>query len=130
MEARFDEPELTSDAGLAALVSSGIADEVIASLAAAMDDPRKNPEHSGEQLLLAQRIFQIIGGYYDANDSDQLRDDMVMRTAAGKSLEQEDWQVSRQSPASKDARARKTCCAWRACSSMITSTASTAKFRK
>ncbi|MEZ5329058.1 MAG: transposase [Verrucomicrobiales bacterium] len=87
MEARFDEPELTSDAGLAALVSSGIADEVIASLAAAMDDPRKNPEHSGEQLL-RQRIFQIIGGYYDANDSDQLRDDMVMRTAAGKSLEQ------------------------------------------
>ncbi|MEZ5329259.1 MAG: IS1380 family transposase [Verrucomicrobiales bacterium] len=86
-EARFDEPELTSDAGLAAPVSSGIADEVIASLAAAMDDPRKNPEHSGEQLL-RQRIFQIIGGYYDANDSDQLRDDMVMRTAAGKSLEQ------------------------------------------
>ncbi len=86
-EARFDEPELTSDAGLAALVSSGIADEVIAKLAAAMDDPRKNPDHSGEQLL-RQRIFQIIGGYYDANDSDQLRNDTVMRTAAGKSLEQ------------------------------------------
>lgn len=86
-EARFDEPELTSDAGLAALVSSGIADGVIAKLATAMDDPRKNPDHSGEQLL-RQRIFQIIGGYYDANDSDQLRNDTVMRTAAGKSLEQ------------------------------------------
>jgi hypothetical protein len=128
-EARFDEPELTSDAGLAALVSSGIADEVIASLAAAMDDPRKNPDHSGEQLL-RQRIFQIIGGYYDANDSDQLRDDIVMRTAAGKSVEQGGLQASRRSPASKDARARKTCCAWRACSSMITSIVSTARHRK
>ncbi|MGK0186017.1 MAG: hypothetical protein ACI9R3_001800, partial [Verrucomicrobiales bacterium] len=60
---------------------------VIAKLASAMDDPRKNPDHSGEQLL-RQRIFQIIGGYYDANDSDLLRNDTVMRTAAGKSLEQ------------------------------------------
>ncbi len=86
-ETRFDEPELTSDAGLMALVCSGIADELIANLSAAVEDPRKSPHHSGEQLL-GQRIFQIMGGYYDADDSDQLRDDIVMRTASGKSLEE------------------------------------------
>lgn len=86
-EAQFDEPELTSDAGLAALAGSGIADRLIAQLANAVDDPRKGARHSGEQLL-RQRIFQIVGGYYDANDSDLLRNDIVLRTASGKSLEE------------------------------------------
>ena len=86
-ETKFDEPELTSDAGLMAVVTSGIADELVARLSAAVKDPRKGPQHSGEQLI-SQRIFQIIGGYYDADDSDQLRDDIVMRTASGKSLEE------------------------------------------
>ena len=86
-EARFDEPQLTSDAGLMALVTSGVADELIANLAAAVEDPRKGARHRGEQLL-GQRIYQIMGGYYDADDSDRLRDDIVMRTASGKSLEE------------------------------------------
>ncbi|MFT5406675.1 MAG: hypothetical protein ACI9DF_005538 [Verrucomicrobiales bacterium] len=38
--------------------------------------------------LLCQRTFLVLGGYYDANDSDHLRDDTVMRTAAGKALEE------------------------------------------
>jgi hypothetical protein len=86
-EAQFDEPDLSSDAGLAALVSSGIADGLLVNLAAALDDPRKGAVHSTLQLL-RQRTFQILGGYYDANDSDHLRDDTVMRTAAGKALEE------------------------------------------
>ena len=83
-EARFNEPALTSDAGLMSLVSSGIADDFIADLSASVADPRRDPRHSGEQLL-RQRIFQIIGGYYDAADSDQLRNDTVMRTARSRS---------------------------------------------
>ena len=86
-ETRFDEPELTSDAGLMAVVTSGVANELIAKLSAAVHDPRKGAHHSGEQLI-SQRIYQIIGGYYDANDSDALGDDIVMRTASGKSLEE------------------------------------------
>lgn len=86
-ETRFDEPELTSDAGLMAVVTSGVADELIARLSAAVHDPRKGARHSGEQLI-GQRLFQIIGGYNDADDSDQLRDDIVMRTASGKALEE------------------------------------------
>ncbi len=86
-ETEFDEPELTSDAGLMAVVTSGVADGLVAQLSGAVNDPRKGAHHSGKQLI-GQRIFQIIGGYYDANDSDQLRDDIVMRTASGKSLEE------------------------------------------
>jgi len=84
---KFDEPELSSDAGLAALVSSGIADPLLANLAGVIDDPRKSSTHSIEQLI-RQRTFQIVGGYYDANDSDFLRHDSIMRTAAGKTLEE------------------------------------------
>ena len=86
-EVQFDEPQLTSDAGRAALAGSGIADGLIAKLAQAVDDPRKGARHSGEQLL-RRRLFQIIGGYYDANDSDLLRNDIVLRTASGKRLEE------------------------------------------
>lgn len=86
-EVEFDEPELTSDAGLAALAASGIAEGLIANLAKAVEDPRKGARHSGEQLF-RQRIFQIIGGYYDANDANLLRNDIVLRTASGKSLEE------------------------------------------
>jgi hypothetical protein len=82
-EASFDQPHLTSDAGIAALAASGIGGELISAFSAAVNDPRRAPHHSiGE--LLCQRIFQIAGGYYDADDSDHLRDDIVMRTAAGK----------------------------------------------
>ncbi len=86
-DVRFDEPELTSDAGLAALVSSGIADGLLHKLAGAINDPRRAAVHSVEQLL-RQRTFLIVGGYYDANDSNFLRDDLVMRTAAGKEVEE------------------------------------------
>lgn len=84
---QFDEPDLTSDAGLVALVSSGLADPLLKRLAGAIDDPRRSAIHSTEQLI-KQRVFQIVGGYYDANDSDLLRDDVVMRTAAGKTLQE------------------------------------------
>ena len=83
----FDEPNLTSDAGIAALVSSGIGDSLLGRLADAIDDPRRDAVHSTEQLI-RQRVFQIAGGYYEANDSDHLRDDIVMRAAAGKSVDQ------------------------------------------
>jgi len=81
---RFDEPDLTSDAGIAALLSSGIGDSLLGQLAEAVDDSRRGAVHNTEELI-RQRVFQIAGGYYDANDSDHLRNDIVMRVAAGKS---------------------------------------------
>lgn len=79
----FDEPELTSDAGLAAIAASGTARPLIQTLAGCIDDPRKNPDHTTEQLL-SQRIFQILGGAYHADDCDHLRHDLIFRAAAGK----------------------------------------------
>lgn len=82
----FDEPELTSDAGIAALAASGIGNALIASLGRCIEDRRSGFTHGIEQLL-GQRIYQIISGAYDANDCDYLRHDLVLRSAAGRNLE-------------------------------------------
>lgn len=50
-EAQFDEPKLSSDAGLTALVSSGIANGLLANFNAALDDPRKGAAYSTVQRL-------------------------------------------------------------------------------
>jgi len=81
---QFDEPELTGDAGLAAVAASGVGDRLLASIAAAVRDGRRAPRHSVAELV-AQRVYQIIGGYHDANDCDTMRRDLVVCAAAGRS---------------------------------------------
>ena len=83
----FDEPDLTSDAGLAAVLASGVGDELLGHLAGAFADGRHSPTHGAEQII-AQRVYGIIAGYPDADDSDHLRDDPVMRAASGRPAEQ------------------------------------------
>lgn len=80
---RFDEPELTSDAGLAAVVASGVGEGLLKLLASAVDDRRRSPKHGVEQIL-AQRVYGIIGGYHGADDSDHLRHDPVVGMASGR----------------------------------------------
>lgn len=45
-------------------------------------DPNKIT-HSLEQLV-SQRVYQLVGGYEDANDSNQLRHDPIYKIACGR----------------------------------------------
>lgn len=86
----FDEPLMTSDAGLLALAGyaqrSGDIQRIAAALAPRLAPgaaaPRA-PLHSTSQLL-TQRVMQLIGGYPDGNDSDLLRHDPVLQMLVGR----------------------------------------------
>lgn len=83
----FDEPELTSDAGLLAV---GAFEKrtmgLIERLAGCVRDDRRDPKHTMAQLF-GQRIHQIISGNPDGNDSDRLRGDAALQTAVGREEE-------------------------------------------
>ena len=75
----FDEPELTSDAGFLAIAELEKSLGWIEKLAGCISDRRIGPVHS-IVALLSQRIYQIIGGYPDANDCDRMRNDGTVQT--------------------------------------------------
>lgn len=81
---RFDGGSLTSDAGLLLLREFDHGFRLTDDLAAAYDDPRRPDriEHS-ILALLRQRVYQIVAGYEDADDSDLLRTDPVLQTVVG-----------------------------------------------
>ena len=82
--ARFDGGALTSDAGLLLLREFDHRFRLSDDLAGAYDDPRRPDriEHS-ILALLRQRVYQIVAGYEDADDSDLLRTDPVLQTVVG-----------------------------------------------
>jgi len=82
--ARFDGGSLTSDAGLLVLREFDHRFRLTADLAAAYQDRRRadRVEHSA-LALLRQRVYQIVAGYEDADDSDLLRTDPVLQTVVG-----------------------------------------------
>lgn len=83
VRAVFDEPEITSDAGLLLLMQHpSVAREIVA-FADTLRDPRKRCEHSFCELI-SQRVFQILAGYEDANDCDIMRHDPLLKLAAGR----------------------------------------------
>lgn len=81
---RFDGGSLTSDAGLLVLREFDHRFGLSQDLAAAYQDPRRADriEHSA-LALLRQRVYQIVAGYEDADDSDLLRTDPVLQTVVG-----------------------------------------------
>lgn len=89
----FDEPLMTSDAGLLLLAEHAARSGDIARIAAAISPKLKAPapgqrkprapEHSTQELL-TQRVMQIIGGYPDGNDSNLLRHDPALQMLVGK----------------------------------------------
>lgn len=89
----FDEPLLSSDAGLLLLADhlkacgdiARIAAALAPKLKAAAPDARKRraPEHSALELL-THRVVQLIGGYPDGNDSNSLRHDPVLQMLVSK----------------------------------------------
>ena len=82
----FDEPELSSDSGLAAVAASGVGDALLRRIGAAITETRRRPDHPLAELV-AQRVYQILGGYYDADDCDHLREDIVVRSVAGRDID-------------------------------------------
>ena len=81
---RFDGGSLTSDAGLLILREFDHRFRLTDDLAGAYEDPRRadRVEHS-ILALLRQRVYQIVAGYEDADDSDLLRTDPVLQTVVG-----------------------------------------------
>ena len=81
---KFSELELSSEAGV--LLARQAEEKVgickrIAECIEEWREPRKI-RHRLEQLV-SQRIYQIVGGYEDANDSNTLRHDPIYKIACG-----------------------------------------------
>jgi hypothetical protein len=83
LQVAFDGGCLVSDAGLLAVRALEKPLRVIADLAQRLPDPRapKYIEHSAEAIL-TQAVYQILAGYPDFNDAQQLRDDPLFQILA------------------------------------------------
>lgn len=82
---RFSDLELSADAGILLARQAEAQVQVCAGIAACIDewrDPNKII-HSLHQLV-SQRVYQLVGGYEDANDSNQLRHDPIYKIACGR----------------------------------------------
>lgn len=79
----FDGGSLVSDAGLLALRALDKELGVLAPLARRFPDPRDQRlvTHSVEAIL-TQQVYQILAGYADCNDAQQLRHDPLFQTVA------------------------------------------------
>jgi hypothetical protein len=79
----FDGGRIVSDAGLLAVTALEKPLRIIADLAQRLPDPRspRYIEHSAEALL-TQAVYQILAGYPDCNDAQQLRDDPLFQILA------------------------------------------------
>lgn len=82
LEIVFDEPELTSDAGLLVVGEYEKCHGIIKGMAGCFPDRRVSPRHT-MSALFSQRVNQIMGGNPDANASDRLRDDATLKSLAG-----------------------------------------------
>lgn len=93
VEVRFNEGPITTDGGLAVLVEWMSDHSFIQPYARILEetDPRleERIEHTIPELL-RQRVLQIIAGYEDANDSDELREDPLFKAANGRVDEEND----------------------------------------
>lgn len=83
--ADFDGGDVSSDGGLLFLREVEEQNKIIQSIVNVISDKR-HPGYVKHQYLhlLKQRVFQIASGYEDANDSDFLRDDPIMKIACEK----------------------------------------------
>lgn len=84
--ADFDGGDVSSDAGLLFLREVESGTNIIRRVANVLKDKR-HPGYVRHQFihLLKQRVFQIASGYEDANDSDDLKDDPILKIVCEKS---------------------------------------------
>ena len=81
----FDGGRLSSEAGLLLLKEVDQRLGLTRRLSQVLSDPRdqRYTQHTMQEML-RQRVFQIAAGYEDANDSDALRDDPVVKMVVGR----------------------------------------------
>ena len=81
---QFSELELRNDAGILLARQAEEKVQICQRLAACIEDWRDPHKitHTLEQLV-SQRVYQLVGGYEDANDSNQLRHDPIYKIACG-----------------------------------------------
>ena len=81
----FNGGEISSDAGLLFLRETESQIGIIKRVTNAIHD-RRHPSYVKHQIfqLLTQRVFQIAAGYEDANDSDTLKNDPILKIACEK----------------------------------------------
>jgi hypothetical protein len=90
LRAEFSGGELSSNAGAVLLAQADKGLKLTERLSNCIFDPRDPRRIVHEQReLVAQRVYQIACGYEDADDSDYLRSDRVLKTAIGRSPEQD-----------------------------------------
>jgi hypothetical protein len=85
LEVRFSELELSSDAGILLSRQAEEQVQVYQTLAECIEEWRdlKRITHSLKQLV-SQWVYQLVGGYEDANDSNLLRHDPIYKLACGR----------------------------------------------
>jgi hypothetical protein len=85
VEADFNGGEVSSDAGLLFLRETESQIGIINKVANAIHDKR-HPSYVKHQIvqLLIQRVFQIASGYEDANDSNDLKNDPILKISCEK----------------------------------------------
>lgn len=79
----FDGGRIVADAGLLAVRALEKPLGIIAGLAQRLPDPR-SPQfiHHSAEALLTQAVYQVLAGYPDHNDAQQLRDDPLFQILA------------------------------------------------
>jgi len=88
IEVSFTSPDLSSQGGLLLMREVEQKNGFISQLADCIEDTRYQPlvQHSYYEMLM-QRIYQISAGYEDADDSDLLRDDSILKICSGRTPE-------------------------------------------
>lgn len=79
----FSAEQVVTDAGLLTIRKLDRQLGILAEAASRLADPRsqKYVVHDAERLLV-QQVYQLLGGYFDANDSNTLRNDPLFQTLA------------------------------------------------
>lgn len=83
VEVFFDEQELTSDAGLLPLAEYARDSNAVERVINAIKDTRSGVKHS-MTTLVEQKLYQILSGNPDANDSDRMRKDAAIQLSCKK----------------------------------------------
>lgn len=84
LEVKFTSLSLSGDAGVLLARQAEAQVGICQGMAAVMTDPR-NPHriHHTLHQLISQRVYQILAGYEDVNDSNELRHDPIFKMACG-----------------------------------------------
>jgi len=101
IEVKYSGSKISSDGGLLLLKELENQTEIIKDFCACINDERDSRyiDHTIESLV-SQRVYQIAGGYEDANDCNSLRDDAIFKLCSGQ-LPETDQDLGSQSTMSR-----------------------------